>query len=1551
MSFFMQKHAIETKSLGLKHRRIGRSKSDDRNPSANRICRVEELEKREYLAADPISVGVVYAEQYVEALGDKFYVAWVGGEDGCTTLDTLVINLDKNQNGTLDEGEACFDTEGSGEVYSYVPFTLVEKSDEIGYQAYVEDGGTVLTISFTNFHAGDTFVFCIDIDEYQPSSTNNAQVEGGEMGGSIVEDLDGSLVSATFSSTHYQTEVWSGMFVDNYDDEYVRYPEFDEIYSNGVTSSRSQGNAFLPYDEDDQNEGISQAGVYDRFDLTPKPIVISGFVYEDHDVDCNYDPEDIPLANVEVTLLNEKGDVVGVTTTDVHGFYQFKGDNLLPGSYSIVSQSDVISPTGCYYADFCAHGGTFGEKISPLVIEVKGMQGGDEAPDNNFAKVLPGSISGFVFEDRNNADGKNEGESWDGVRYPAQIELYRIDYTQNGPVYTLMETQTVDKDGYYKFALDCSYNDAGTARKLPGRTYEVREIFSSPDYVDGKDYAGSLGGVATNDAITEVFVGYDEHGVHYDFGELKLGSIAGNVYEDRNDNGVIDPGEGGIANVTVELYQYDGSRYVKVNETRTKEDGSYKFDGLNIIYDYAVKEIQPDNYADGKDTIGSLQGLKTNDYFYDIEVGWDQHGVDYNFGELKLGSIEGNVFEDRNDNGVFDGSESGIGNVRVGLYQWNGASYDFLRETTTDSDGAYRFDNLDIARQYAVRELEQPAGYVDGKDHVGSLGGEIVNNEEIRSIDVQWDDHGVSYDFGELKLGSISGYVYHDANDNGAFEANEDPIAGVTVRLYRLNGDKYEYVSETKTDTKGFYKFDSLDINQTYAVKEVQPTEWNDGKDSIGTLGGNIAESDFIDSVRVLWDQHGEQYNFGELLPVGSLSGFVYEDNNDNGLKEEGEAGIKDVLVQLYVVGNDGLATLVGSRQTDENGYYEFNDLKPQLTYIVRETQPTAYYDGKETIGTIFGEVVGKQINNDEIVDILMPNNGKGVHYDFGELKPASISGYVYEDLNDNGIMEANEPGIPNTAVTLWILNESTGEYEATGRQVFTDSAGHYVFNDLQPGRIYRLVETQPAGYDDGKDTIGSLGGEKGNDVFYNISVKPGDEGINYNFGELKPQPRHDIPDIGVPPRTVNVPNNLWGVAPSSFPYIFNQPYIPGSMTTLYGGGGGIVENYTWHLSTINDAYPRSKEVANSRFGFRKGDDLIAEQNRLYAILGVGNNAGGTTTDDANYVTAGAHDALFEGTSSELLQGEWRLLTDLDDVNRYTKFSFGKKGAKAVVGDWSGDGRDYVGLFVDGAWLLDRNGDGVWDSSDILATIETKNPNDQPVTGDWDGDGKTDIGVFGPRWINDREYLETEKGLPSDVTATITTRSDAKYAENVPIEEYALTAPMRSSRYISRGVMSKSGVARRDLIDHVFEYGRDGDVALTGDWNGDGIAEIGVYRNGKWYLDVNGNGQWDSEDKILCLDANVDPKSITPVVGDWDGDGIDNVGYFADGWWNLDFNGDNARTVKFGDRGDQPVVGDWDGDGRDEIGVYREKANSQDNVAAGNTISYESYDSSNQYPY
>ena len=1502
MSLFMKKHAIESKSSKSGRKSHKRSGDDAARRGTRRVCRVEELEKREYLAVDPISVGIVYAEQYQEDLGDKFYVAWVGGEEGCTTLDSLVINLDKNANGRLDEGEAFFDTTSGGQgVYSAAPFTVLDKTENIGYDFSVEDGGMVLQISFTNFHAGDHFVFSIDLDEYQTNSSinsNNAQVEGGEMGGSIIDGIEGSLATATFSSDHYQTETWTGMFVDDFDTEYARSTALTDAYDRNL----------LPFDLDDKNEGVDQAGIYNDIDLTPKPIVISGYVYADHDVDCNYDrdenDEDRPLANVGVTLVSENGEK-WTTRTDVNGYYEFNSDDLMPGKYQIFSESNIVSPEGLQYFDFCAKGGTYGEKITPLEIDVDGMLGGDVAPENNFAKALVSRIEGYVFEDRNDADGKNEGESWDGIAYPAKIELWRIDTDANGvPQYTFMESQTVDAEGHYSFKIDGSWNDAGTLRKLPEKTYEVREIFSSPDYSDGKDYVGTLGGDVENDVLTNIFVGYGENGYHYDFGELKLGSIAGNVWEDRNDNGVIDPNENGIAGVVVELYQWNGASYVKIDETRTDEDGSYLFEDLDICCEYAVKEIQPAAYSDGKDSIGSLGGKAENDYFSNIEIGWDQHGVEYNFGELKLGSIAGNVYEDRNDNGVIDDGEAGIGDVTVELYQWDGQTYVKIAETQTAEDGSYIFENLDISREYAVRE-KQPTDYVDGKDSVGSLGGIAAANDYIEQIDVQWDDHGVEYNFGELKLGSISGYVYNDKNDNGVRETGEPGIPDVLVELYQLQGDDYVKIAETTTDSVGFYKFDSLDIEQTYAVREIQPENWRDGKDSVGSLGGRVATNDELDSIRVLWDQHGREYNFGELLPYGSLSGYVYEDDNNNGVKNDGEAGIKNVVVQLYALNEDGTASLVATQQTDENGFYRFLNLEPETTYIVRETQPTEYYDGKDAVGTIFGTPVGKILRNDEISDIDLPAGGEGVHYDFGELRPGAISGYVYEDLNDNGIKEAGEAGIKDVDVTLMILNEETGRYEETGRVVKTDAAGHYIFDNLEPARIYKVVETQPSGYDDGKDTAGSLGGVAENDVIVSIPVAPGDYGVDYNFGELIPDPdkppyKPDGPG-NTPP--VHVPSNLWAPSPTYFPYIWYQPTIPGSMTTLYGGGGGIgpEEDYSWKLNVLNGGSPRSLLSETDTIGGMLAYSGVAETNAQIALV--------------------ASDVYDYGASN------WTIRFNDGTTKTY---NFGVNGAKPVVGDWNGSGFDKFGLYRDGDWYLATDGYTLSEADDFIkltASFDAKlgRFGDEPVVGDWDGDGKSDLAVFGPQWESDPNAIKVDPGLATDFN--FGHRQDR--AKNVPPNENIFKNALEHIRSTKRSDTGRAEYIRYDLIDHVFRFGERGDVALAGDWTGEGRTQIGYYRDGEWYLDLNGNGKWDAdEDMFVRTNA---PKDATPVVGDWNGDGLDNIGYFVDGRWFLDVNGDYAiddkdgAPILFGDDGDTPVVGDWDGDGIDELGVYREQ--------------------------
>jgi hypothetical protein len=136
---------------------------------------------------------------------------------------------------------------------------------------------------------------------------------------------------------------------------------------------------------------------------------------------------------------------------------------------------------------------------------------------------------------------------------------------------------------------------------------------------------------------------------------------------------------------------------------------------------------------------------------------------------------------------------------------------------------------------------------------------------------------------------------------------------------------------------------------------------------------------------------------------------------------------------------------------------------------------------------------------------------------------------------------------------------------------------------------------------------------------------------------------------------------------------------------------------------------------------------------------------------------------------------------------------------------------------------------------------------------------------------------------------------------------------------------SQSGGVRLDVIDHVFQYGNEGDKAFTGDFTGDGISTIGVYRNGQWFIDRTGSGKWDdSAIYVNNADFGLGTEGI-PVVGDFNGDGIDKIGLYVDGVWHLDTTGDFKfdTVIEFGEKGDYPVVGDFDGTGIAQLAVYR----------------------------
>jgi uncharacterized delta-60 repeat protein len=108
-----------------------------------------------------------------------------------------------------------------------------------------------------------------------------------------------------------------------------------------------------------------------------------------------------------------------------------------------------------------------------------------------------------------------------------------------------------------------------------------------------------------------------------------------------------------------------------------------------------------------------------------------------------------------------------------------------------------------------------------------------------------------------------------------------------------------------------------------------------------------------------------------------------------------------------------------------------------------------------------------------------------------------SLSGIVYQDFNQDGQVDFGESGIPGVTIDL----DGT---DSLGNSVHlcqkTDGDGAYVFLVLQPG-WYTITETQPSGYLQGINSVGTAGGTVSGDQF-TVNLPPDLAAMNYNYGE-----------------------------------------------------------------------------------------------------------------------------------------------------------------------------------------------------------------------------------------------------------------------------------------------------------------------------------------------------------------------------------------------------------------------------------------------------------------
>ena len=115
-------------------------------------------------------------------------------------------------------------------------------------------------------------------------------------------------------------------------------------------------------------------------------------------------------------------------------------------------------------------------------------------------------------------------------------------------------------------------------------------------------------------------------------------------------------------------------------------------------------------------------------------------------------------------------------------------------------------------------------------------------------------------------------------------------------------------------------------------------------------------------------------------------------------------------------------------------------------------------------------------------------------------------------------------------------------------------------------------------------------------------------------------------------------------------------------------------------------------------------------------------------------------------------------------------------------------------------------------------------------------------------------------------------------------------------------------------------------LPVAGEFNGNPADgdEVGIYDGVTWFLDTNGDNVIDQFDISL-------PSNMTgfPIVGDFDGDGADDLGTYANELFQFDLgfdgiDGQTDDTINFGFSGvlERPVAGDLNLDGIDDIGLW-----------------------------
>lgn len=189
----------------------------------------------------------------------------------------------------------------------------------------------------------------------------------------------------------------------------------------------------------------------------------------------------------------------------------------------------------------------------------------------------------------------------------------------------------------------------------------------------------------------------------------------------------------------------------------------------------------------------------------------------------------------------------------------------------------------------------------------------------------------------------IGNYVWSDLNGDGVQDPNEPPLTAVEVKLFNAAGTE---IDTTTTDPQGHYYFSGVTPNTNYEIRIALsavsnlPTTLADANTNTEDQHDSDATDDGTTATIALTtgnpgqNEHALDFGFGTPppAPVVSLGSVVWNDTNNNGTQDDGEAGIAGANVTLF----DSAGAQVGATiPTLSNGEYLFTNL-PEGDYTVQ---------------------------------------------------------------------------------------------------------------------------------------------------------------------------------------------------------------------------------------------------------------------------------------------------------------------------------------------------------------------------------------------------------------------------------------------------------------------------------------------------------------------------------------------------------------------------------------------------------------------------------------